>query len=208
MKIRLRNLPAFLLLGFSATGFAQTIASFTPAAPFLSALPSATTISGQTFTAAFSGTVGVVTVLAQATGPSPSSITVQLRSVSGGLPTAAILGVVSTPGVGLTGSLSAFSVDFSSQAIAVNAGDSYALTLFGTALFGLGGGTNGYAGGAQVNSTGGAPFVFFAPARDLSFSVMAAPSLVAVPEPSTYGAAAVVSLVGICAWSRKRKRKS
>lgn len=206
MKLRFRNLRVLLALCLPGCAFAQTIASFSPASPFIAALPTTLTLSGQTFTAEISATVGVVTVLAQTLGgPGPATVTFQLRSVSGGLPTAAILAAVTRPGTTLTGSLSAFSVDFSSQGIFLNSGESYALTLFGSSMFGLGGAADGYAGGAQVIG-GTSSLRFFAPSRDLAFSVTAAPA-VAVPEPSTFAAMGVVALVGICAWSRRRQRK-
>src|ERR1051326_8566721 len=191
-----------LIVGLTNGAYAQMIASFTPASPFLSGLPGGTTISGQTFTADISGTAGLVTVLAQRAGAAPTSITFQLRSVSAGLPTSSILGSVTVPGASLSGSLANFSADFSSQNIFLTGGEQYAITLSGTGLFGLGGVADAYAGGAQVQSTGGA-FFLFAPARDLGFSVAAAPAA-AVPEPSTYGWVAALLLAGVVCVRRIR----
>lgn len=207
MKIGFRNLRLLVALCLPAAGgFAQTIASFAPASPFLSALPTTSTLSGQMFTAEISATAGMVTVLAQSIGAGPTSVTFQLRSVSGGLPTSAILAAVTRPGTTLTGTLAPFSVDFSSQGIFLTSGQSYALTLLGSSMFGLGGAADGYAGGAQVIG-GTTSLALFAPSRDLAFSVAAAPAIAAVPEPSTYSAMGVVALIGICAWSRLRRRK-
>jgi hypothetical protein len=202
----LKSAAFLLLFGFANVAHAQLIANFTPASPFLAALPGGATVSGQTFTAGFSATVGIVTVLAQSVGPAPTSITFELRSVSGGLPTAAILAAVSVPGNGLTTNLASFSADFSSQSVFLTGGGSYALTLRAPTLFGLGGAANGYAGGAQVTSSGPS-FVFFAPPRDLGFSVAQAPALVAVPEPSVYSLGGVIALIGIFARARFRKRE-
>src|SRR4051812_1048448 len=104
-----------LLSAACVSARAQLIASFNPASPFLAALPGGATFSGQTFTADIDGTAGLVTVLAQRVGSAPASITFQLRSVSGGLPTAAILGAVTVGGSGLGTTLQSFSADFSAQ---------------------------------------------------------------------------------------------
>lgn len=197
--------PVSFFLGLVASASAQVIASFTPASPFIAALPGGSTLAGQTFTANISGTAGVATVLAQSVGAPPASITFELRSVSAGLPTASILGSVTVPAATLTGSLANFSADFSSQGIFLTGGQSYALTVGGTSLFALGGVADAYAGGAQVQGSGGS-FFFFAPSRDLGFSVSAAPAA-AVPEPSTYGSLAAVLLAGAIAVRRSRGRR-
>jgi hypothetical protein len=183
---------------------AQLIASFTPASPFLAALPGGATFGGQTFTAQIDANVGVVSLLAQRIGAAPSSVTFQLRTVSGGLPTGSILGDVTVPGSGLGASLQSFSADFSSLNIAVTAGQSYALVISAPSLFALGGVADAYAGGAQIfSNNSGATFGIFPPPRDLTFSVAAA--AVAIPEPAVYPFGGIVVLLAI--WGRSRFRR-
>jgi|GEM_PF-7044666 len=183
---------------------AQIIAEFHPGFSGVSALPGGTRLDGQTFTATSSGSLGSISVLAQFLGKPPSAtpfnVTFQFRTVSGGLPTSTILGSVVVDASGLSGTaLGQLSADFSSQHIAVVAGDAYAFLLSSSSTFALGGNRDGYAGGQQVISfDSGKTFGPFPPPQDLDFTASLAAS--PVPEPGSYnliGAAGLIILGGL-----------
>jgi hypothetical protein len=196
-------------LSLAQLGFAQFIADFTPASPFISAISgtNAQRLDGQTFTAANSGVVGLVSVRAQAIS-TPANVTFQLRTVSSGLPTSTILSSVTVSGAGMsTSALTTFTADFGAQNLLLTAGQSYALTLSAPSMFFLGGVADAYTGGGQVfSANGGTSFSVFAPSRDLWFTIGTAAS--PVPEPATYSLAAGALLVGLVIHSRRASRTS
>ena len=185
---------------------AQTLVSFQPASPGVRGIAGGTRIDGQTFTVSSSGTVGLVSILAQAPFAVPTSVTFAIRQVSGGLPTSSILASVTIAGTGMSASsLGAFSADFSSQNITFTTGEVYALTVAASSTFFIGGVVDAYTGGAHVTSNNsGASFVQFVPSQDLNFTISAA----AIPEPSTYALLVGAAVLGLAAFHRRKLRRS
>jgi hypothetical protein len=148
-------------------------------AGFSGSLPSY--IPAQTFTTTGGGVVDDVTVSLTANGPLPSYVLVEIRTVSGGLPTSTVLGSASILSPALIGSPQDFTADFSSSGVTLSPFTSYALAFQTDGGAWVCGEFNGtYSGGmtAQSFDTGStfSPTFF---SHDLQFTVTA------VPEPAS-----------------------
>jgi hypothetical protein len=149
-------------------------------------------VPAQTFTTTGGGEVADVTVSLAANGPLPSYVLVELRTVSGGFPTATVLGSASIASPALTGVPQDFTADFSSSGVNLLPSTSYAIALTtdgGAWACGEFYGT--YAGGLLTQSfDSGATFSATYYPHDLQFTVTT------VPEP----ASAAMLLVGALWW--------
>jgi hypothetical protein len=191
-----------LLIGPSQPASAVVVAQHT-ASPSVNlagfAGPPSTYVPAQTFTTTAGGTVSSVTVSLSSNGPLPSSVLVDIRTVSGGFPTTTSLGSASIPSPALAGAAQDFVADFTGAGVTLSAFTPYALvlTLPDGGAWACGEFNGTYAGGKLVQSfDNGATFSATFYSHDMQFTVAT------VPEP----AAALLVTCGALAFLGWRRR--
>jgi hypothetical protein len=175
----------FMLLCWVGAARAEVVAQYlAPNNGYLAGFagPPLTYVPAQTFTTTGGGELASVSVSLAANGGPPSSVLVEIRTVSGGFPTATVLGSASIPSPALTGTPQDFVADFSGSGVNLSALASYAMVLSmpdgGAWACGEFNGT--YPGGLLVQSfDSGATFSPTFIPHDMQFTVTT------VPEPST-----------------------
>jgi hypothetical protein len=188
---------AALQLGLAASASAGTLdqqQTTQDAAPALFGSADGPQSLAQTFTAGITGGLDQVDLMLQKLGNPPSPITIQIRSVSAGLPggLSAVLATASLPTASVGTTLAFVPVPISPP-VPVTTGTQYAITAYNDGTIGNAAswaeknGGNPYAGGAE--SQDGTSFPpdngWFSPLPDIdmTFKTYVAPTPAAVPVP-------------------------
>ena len=173
--------------------------------------------AGETFTAGITGQVDQVDLALSEMGPPTADLIVEIRSVSGGVPTSTVLASTSIPNTGIPAVDAFVPITFASQA-SVTAGMQYAIVASSATPPGLNyrwaeaATANPYAGGNAVNMAPASSGIWNTAPQDLAFKTYVVPpvSPAASSTPTGKRAAALASCKKRARkqnWSRKRLRK-